>query len=170
MTGTLGMVRANRRYLTQGLALLDRLNDQYASRRGGRSLVGAQYRHVLEHYQCLIEGIAEERVDYDARRRDKSIEESRARAREATDSLIDAVGGLEGLSPDLPLLVQMQCDPDRGEPGWTRSTLGRELQFLVSHAVHHFALIKLLVAQDGIDLDPAFGIAPSTLSHARAAR
>lgn len=165
------MVRANQRFLAQGLDLLDRLTDeQYATRRGDRSPVGAQYRHVLEHYQCLIEGIPDGRVDYDARRRDEAIERSRTRAHEATAALIDALGGLAEVSPDLPLLVQMQCDPDRGAPGWARSTLGRELQFLVSHVVHHFALIKLLVSEDGIALDPEFGVAPSTLRHARAAR
>ena len=165
------MIPANQRCLTQALSMLEALSDdQYAVARGDWSAVGAQYRHVLEHYQCLLEGVESARVDYDARRRDETIERSRHRAREVTIEVIGALAELDRLSEDRPLLVQMQCDSKRSGPMWSRSSLGRELQFLVSHTVHHFALIKMLVAQQSVRLDPEFGIAPSTLSHARAVR
>ncbi|MBM4187475.1 MAG: hypothetical protein FJ206_09205 [Gemmatimonadetes bacterium] len=65
-------------------------------------------------------------------------------------------------------MIQLQCEA--GTESWSRSTLGRELQFLVSHSVHHFALIKLLLANDGPVLPREFGVAPSTLSHQGALR
>jgi hypothetical protein len=34
---------------------------------------------------------------------------------------------------------------------------------LCSHAVHHFALIAMILRAHGIDVDPKFGVAPSTL-------
>jgi hypothetical protein len=43
------------------------------------------------------------------------------------------------------------------------------LQFLCSHTVHHFALIKLLLDGTGVDLAPEFGVAPSTLAYHRTA-
>ena len=43
------------------------------------------------------------------------------------------------------------------------STLSRELQFLVSHTVHHDALIAAAARALGVATEPDFGIAPSTL-------
>lgn len=145
-------------------------DDQYAAPRGEWSSIGAQYRHVLEHYQCLLEGLGAGQVDYDARRRDPTIERSRERAREVTEAVMAGMAGLADWPIDHPLAVQLQCETDPTGPSWSESSLGRELQFLVSHSIHHFALIKLLLADQSDRLDPDFGTAPSTLSHSRAAR
>lgn len=165
------MIRANQQCLEQALAMLGVLTDrQYADRRGDWSPVGAQYRHVVEHYLCFLDGIVAGRIDYDARRRDPTIEHSRSRADELTREIVDRLAGLAHWPADHPVSVQMQCHADATEPCWAGSTVGRELQFLVSHSVHHFALIKLLVASDGVPLDSDFGTAPSTVSHSRALR
>ncbi len=50
----------------------------------------------------------------------------------------------------------------------TSSTLGRELIFLLSHAVHHFALMKLIAETMGFGTDDTFGVMPSTLADERA--
>ncbi len=158
---------ANRHCLHQALGLLDRLGDaQYASPRGAWSPVGAQLRHVIEHYQCFLEGLPEGRVDYDARRRDSALERSRHHARAAVIELDQALAGLV-VPLERSLEVQMRCSADDPVASWSRSSVGRELQFLVSHSVHHFALIKLLIVGDGIELPEEFGLAPSTLAHLR---
>jgi len=160
-------IAANRSCLEQALDLLDRLDDdQYARRRGEWAPVGAQYRHVVEHYQCLLEGITVGRIDYDARRRDVAIEVSRQRAIEITRDIHQLLVALDGSPEGEPLLIQTRTIADRAEPEWAGSTLGRELQFLVSHTVHHFALIRLLLAPDGVILPTEFGVAPSTLAYA----
>ena len=46
-----------------------------------------------------------------------------------------------------------------------RSNVAREVMFCVGHAIHHYAILKLLCAGAGIDLPYEFGIAPSTLKH-----
>ncbi|NIP97468.1 MAG: hypothetical protein GWO24_30170, partial [Akkermansiaceae bacterium] len=43
--------------------------------------------------------------------------------------------------------------------------LGRELQFLVSHTVHHFAMIGGICRALGVALEDDFGVAPSTIRH-----
>ncbi len=159
---------ASRHYLEQALDLLDRLDDQqYASRRGDWSPVGAQFRHVIEHYRCLLAGGRAGRVDYDARRRDATIELSKRHARTVTLEMHQRLGGLAALPRSHPIAVQIRTSEDSDLPEWSQSTLGRELQFLVSHTVHHFALIKLLLQPDAIPLPADFGTAPSTLAHAR---
>lgn len=161
-------LEANRRLLDQALGMLARLSERrYAERRGGWAPVGAQYRHVLEHYQCFLEGLAAGAIDYDGRRRDPALETSPARAAEATRAVQAALVPLTGADGGRPLRVQLRTAADAPAPEWATSTLARELQFLVSHTVHHFALIRLLL--DGeLDLGSDFGVAPSTLAHARA--
>lgn len=161
-------LEANRALLDQGLDLLSRLADgQYAARRGGWAPVGAQYRHVLEHYHCFLAGLPTGEVDYDSRQRDAELEQSPRRAADATRTVQAALRTLAGSNSARPLRVQSRTSLGADEPEWSDSTLGRELQFLVSHTVHHFALIKLLLAPEPIELDADFGVAPSTLAHAR---
>jgi hypothetical protein len=163
------MIAANQRCLAQASTLLDLIDDvQYASPRGVWSPIGAQLRHVIEHYQCFLEGLPAGRIDYDSRRRDPVLEASRRRAAEAIAELAVGLGRVPANSAGRAVAVQMQCHPDHHRTNWTDSSVGRELQFLVSHSVHHFALIKLLLAGDGLTLDPEFGTAPSTVSAARA--
>ena len=45
------------------------------------------------------------------------------------------------------------------------STVARELQFCSSHAIHHYALIKLIRQIQGGKVDKHFGLAPSTISY-----
>ena len=163
-------VEANRALLEQGRLLLERLTDaEYASPRRSWAPIGAQYRHVIEHYHCFLAGLDASRVDYDGRDRDESIEQQRDVAIEVTEVIRRALAGFAAIEADRSIDVQMQCAADAPEPEWHRSSTGRELQFLVSHTVHHYALIKLLLQRDGIGTPPDFGTAPSTLAHSRAA-
>lgn len=159
-------VEGNRQLLRQGVALLDQLDDErYTESRGAWASVGAQYRHVLEHYRCFFAGLGGRRVDYDARARDIAIEASRQEARRATLELLHALEGLLE-APDEALSVHMDSGGgDEGPPDWRPSSVGRELQFLCSHTVHHYALLKLLLDGSGAVLGSEFGVAPSTLAH-----
>ena len=170
MTDRSTAVSTNRDLLDQGRALLEQLTDaEYASPRHGWSPVGAQYRHVLEHYQCFLAGLDRGFVDYDGRNRDEGIEQQRTVALDVTETVRRALESLLVIESDRDIEVQMQCSADVSLPERHRSSTGRELQFLVSHTVHHYALIKLLLERDGIDTAPGFGTAPSTLAHSRAA-
>jgi uncharacterized damage-inducible protein DinB len=48
---------------------------------------------------------------------------------------------------------------------WSVSSTFRELQFLATHTVHHFALVALLLRQRGVEVPVEMGVAPSTLEH-----
>ena len=45
------------------------------------------------------------------------------------------------------------------------SNLAREVMFCVGHAIHHYAILRLLCAGVGVKLPYEFGVAPSTLKH-----
>lgn len=160
-------LEGNRSLLRQGIVLLEGLSGSlYADRRGAWAPVGAQYRHVIEHYQALFSGLLTGRVNYDARARDPRLESSREEAIQATR---ECLGRLEMLEehPDRSIEVQMDAGGGTGRPEWRRSSLGRELQFLASHTVHHYAMIRLLLEGAGAGVDPLLGMAPSTLAHQR---
>ena len=161
MSGAL-RVDGNRVLLRQGLAMLDSVSDaQYAR-------IGPHYRHALEHYLAFFGGLSGGRVDYDARERDAVLERSRDAALEATRRCLVSLDALAGV-PEQSLQIQMETETG-GPADWRVSSAGRELQFLGSHTVHHFALIKTLLPElPGLG-GPEFGLAPSTLTHQRARR
>jgi hypothetical protein len=168
---SLSAARGNRRFLEQGIALLDRLSsaDYTTPTRPGWAPVGSQFRHILDHYRCFLLGRQQGRINYDARPRDPRIETDPVEAAQVARAIAEALGEIHVEDGDRPVMVQMDCGGNDGVPDWRPSTLGRELQFLVSHTVHHYALIKLLLEDRGLATSEEFGTAPSTLAYQLAA-
>jgi hypothetical protein len=129
--------------------------------------VGAQLRHCIDFYDCLLTSLAAGRVDYTHRGRDPRLETDRDLAQKKIDALILALSRLGGEEAERELLVRTEASTGSAE-GWTRSTVRRELDFLVSHTIHHFALIVMLLDMHGFKIPQkleGFGVAPSTLRH-----
>ncbi len=164
---SLAAVRGNRHFLEQGIELLRRVPPElYRTpvRRGWAS-VGSQFRHVLDHYLAFAEGWESGRVDYDARQRNRQVETDPAMAMAQASVLIERLERIHVEDANRPVAVQMDPGGDQRLPDWRPSTIGRELQFLVSHTVHHYALIKLLLEDVGIAAGAEFGVAPSSLAY-----
>jgi uncharacterized damage-inducible protein DinB len=155
----------NIQFLEQALALVGRLPDGVYARSDPalfRSGVGPHLRHCLDHYTNFLAGLPSGRVDYDARARDPRLEREREAALARMRDLVAALRDLQTSDGERRLLVKMDC----GEAdGWAESTVRRELQFLISHTVHHYALIALILRLQGIETGPGFGVAPSTLRY-----
>ncbi|HEV2764487.1 MAG TPA: hypothetical protein VGV38_16020 [Pyrinomonadaceae bacterium] len=156
--------------LEQGLTLLERLDDRlYASAAGlpVRSGVGSHLRHCLDFYQSFVRGVRTRRVDYNRRERDTLAARDRACAAAKIEIIIEQMRALADLPGDTLLLVCAEdSDPDF-EEAWCASTLARELQFLLSHTLHHYALAALILRLQGFEPGEEFGVAPSTLAHWR---
>ena len=154
--------------LEQGLLLLDRLSAEiYAQPLAGvfSGSLGAHYRHVLDHFLCLIEGVRTGEVNYDQRRRNPQLENSTTEARLVTEALMDEFRGLPPGALQQECLVSYRVGyGESGEEG-VPSNVAREIMFCVGHTIHHYAILKLLCAGEGVDLPHEFGIAPSTLKH-----
>jgi hypothetical protein len=155
-------------YLEQGLALLDQIEDEhYAATLPPVfvSGVGAHIRHILDHFDCLLDGLPSGRVDYDRRRRDPRVENERLFAIESIRTLIDRLLALPAGAGEVALTVRMDSGSDA--PVWATSSLTRELQFLTSHTIHHYALVAAILGHAGCTVSRRFGISPSTLRHQR---
>ena len=75
---------------------------------------------------------------------------------------------LEQLQSREDQLIEVRADVGTGEDpekAWCGSTVARELRFLVSHTVHHYALIAMVLRGHGLDPGEEFGVAPSTLAY-----
>jgi len=156
--------------LQQGVELIGVLDDRlYRSEAPGAKHdgVGRQFRHVIDFYQCFVGGLDGRKIDYCARGRDPEVEKEREVAGRALQSLIDRLRGEDLVAKDLRLSVRLER-PERPEaPGeaWGDSSVSRELGFLLSHTVHHYALIKWILRAHGVKVPGGFGVAPSTLQH-----
>jgi uncharacterized damage-inducible protein DinB len=156
-------------YLQQGVDLLGRLSDEdyvRASKATYGSGIGGHMRHCIDHYTNFLAGLPSSRIDYDARQRDPRIEKERALAVEKMREIARSLEALRAKGGDAELAVKMDCGDDSDEASWwSQSTVRRELQFLISHTVHHYALIGMILKFQGKDPGPDFGIAPSTLRY-----
>ncbi|MEM9227124.1 MAG: hypothetical protein AAGA45_04070 [Verrucomicrobiota bacterium] len=164
------LAQDNIRCLQQGIDLLRRLTaDSYASKeaRCFGSTIGGHMRHNIDHYYSFVKGYADGKVDYDARLRDDRVETDPA---VATEQMVELAAALEGiqeehLGRDLEVLMDSGSEAIDCAP--SRSTVKRELQFLLSHTIHHYALIAVICQLNGIEPSAEFGVAPSTLRHRR---
>jgi len=170
MLGT-QLIRENIRFVRQGVELLGQLHDEMYVKTVApyfSSGVGKHLRHYLDHYESFLAGLAAGKIDYDGRQRDPRVETDR---RYATEKMLSIISNLEALSEKKlanPILVKMNEVAENDRPSqWSNSTIGRELQFLMSHTVHHYALIALILKIQGFDCDKDFGVAPSTLQYQR---
>lgn len=156
--------------LRQGVDLIRRLDTEtFAGPPEDRSGVGSQFRHCVDFYDCFLRGISAGRVDYNRRDRDRRVATDPAFAVERIEQIIDALTRLDPAALDATLEVRLdRAAPMTDEREWCRSSVLRELQFLFSHTIHHYALIANLLAGQGVELGrelAGFGVAPSTLDY-----
>jgi len=123
-------------------------------------------RHIIEFYECFLDGLEPTHIDYDARRRDLTLESSIAVAAERICGIIARLEAEALLQYDGVLFVRMEdaAGFDLADP-FLMSSVARELMTLSSHTIHHFALIAMTLRGHGFVLDPDFGVAPSTLRY-----
>lgn len=174
MTDPAPLAAANIAFARQAFELLEAIDDAAYVRTSPPiygSGVGAHLRHCLDHYVQFLAGWRRGRIDYDARGRDGRIESDRSAASAVLADVVAGLGAVSAADVDRAVSVTMDCgDDDTARSGADcPSTVRRELMFLVSHTVHHYAIIAQILRHQGIDVPPGFGVAPSTLRHRRLA-
>ena len=160
------LIDANLHYLLQAERLLALLSEEafgHPSASFYGSTIGGHLRHCLDHYDSFLNGLANGKVDYDERMRLPNLETKTARALAKTAEIRARLSETTQNPPPIGLLVKMDCGLETTD--WQPSTLGRELQFLVSHTVHHFAMIGGICRELKIEPEAHFGVAPSTIRH-----
>jgi hypothetical protein len=147
--------------LRQMIVRLD--DDDYIMSPPGRTTggIGGHVRHCLDHVAALLTGTCTGLCTYDRRRRGTEVETSRAAAIEATTEAMIRLLGLDATTLESEVFVETQLDPS-GTMVVARSSVGREVAFVVSHTIHHNAIIAQMMQTRGLAFAPRFGVAPAT--------
>lgn len=153
--------------LNQELNLLSMLSaEQYTAPGRGpfRSSIGQHIRHNLDHFESFFNGLDTSAIDYESRGRSELVSES-------TDYAIGRIEFFQkqmrriGVLDTESVLVRKEDGSMGDDMRWVDSSIGRELQFLIGHTVHHHAIICFMLADFGIRQPDGFGVAPSTQRH-----
>jgi uncharacterized damage-inducible protein DinB len=141
-------------------------NHQYTQRPIGviDASIGSHVRHCLDHVQSLIDAAHTGQLDYDRRQRDTPVETDRQIAVDLIAKLVMQLRQLpdHAHAQTLRLSVLMTAD---GTCLATTTRFDRELAFVLSHTIHHNALILAMLKTLGTTPPPRFGYAPTTVRH-----
>lgn len=163
MSQTKHLLQTNIDALEEGAALLALLEpEQYTQgfKPAFHSTIGAHFRHVLEHYRCFIKQLNSGTICYDSRDRDQLLECDFGYANQTLSELKVALGELE--SKDLSVACQIS---DQQATAPVATTVYRELLFLQSHTMHHYAIIGAMTRSFGTRPADDFGVAIATREH-----
>jgi hypothetical protein len=152
-------------------ALLEQLRDVitllpaalYVARPAARvsGSAGEHVRHCLDHVASMLTAVAGEPLCYDRRRRGTTVEIDPVAAVSEIERQLACLDRLPNIALDRPIVLSAVLDPC-GSAVPMRSTLGRELAFVLLHTVHHCALIAVLLEWQGWRVPHDFGMAPAT--------
>src|SRR5262249_35502971 len=127
--------------------------------------VGGHIRHCIDFYNTFIESIGSRHLNYDIRARDSRVETDPLLAIFELQSIVNRLQSCLDIDGRTELRVILESSSEEhGNVGWSHSSVARELQSLLSHTVHHYALMAIGLRFDGIQLPSDFGVAPSTIS------
>ena len=153
--------------LRQGFDLLNKIDDRLynaaannSSMNGGA--IGGHFRHCIEFVNCFLNGIESGRIDYEKRERNLRIEIEREFAMAEILRISDALE-ISTLPENGNKLLVKPEDLTGNKDFWCESSIERELEFLQSHTIHHYALVAFKLRSLDITVPPDFGIATSTL-------
>lgn len=141
------------------IAIVDDVNYRRGAPCSGS--VGAQFRHNMDFVSAFLRGVGIGRIDYGARERDIRVENDRGAAITQIQLLKAKLAQLETRSMLNTISVRSEIDSGL----WFPSSPLRELDFVLSHTIHHHALIAEKLQGLRIHVEKDFGVALSTLQY-----
>jgi len=161
------IINASKEICIQLLDLCEKLNDkeyaQCSSLLSGSS-IGKHLRHIIEFYDILKNGSEQGNVNYDGRVHCSKTEEDIGLASQRIRGI---VSWLDQLSENKKLSLYMSYDRSEEDGLKLESNLMRELAYNMEHAIHHMALVRVVLAQQfpHVSVDANFGVAYSTIRY-----
>lgn len=145
--------------------------EQYTRNPAGavRGSVGPHVRHILDHVRVWLGAYASGALDYDVRERGTPVEYDLSTARGAIrDQLacLLALGSPEVSCASTPGRWTLTAQVTENGPRLTfGTTAARELAFVLSHTIHHHAILGIMARELGVTAPAKFGYAPATSTH-----
>jgi hypothetical protein len=122
--------------------------------------IGQHARHIIEFYQCLFNGNANGKINYDSRNRDLRIESDLEYALNNINILVEQLGASYA-----DLSISLEVSIGFGNHTTVTTTFQRELTYLIEHTIHHLAIINIAINElfPLINVPKHFGVAFSTI-------
>jgi len=143
-------------------------SDRYAQPTGpsfGNSTVGMHVRHALDHVRVLVQAdtleTTNKHINYDSRHRGTDIETSLDAAQAEIARLCEMCESLKAHPCDSSVTIVSLASKNT-EPIVLQSTLGRECAFVLSHTIHHNAMVRSMAIALHSQVPDSLGCAPST--------
>ena len=123
--------------------------------------IGEHTRHIIEMYQCLLNGYDEGIVCYDQRKRDEDIQTNK----ELSQKILADIA-LRSERPNKDMRLRAVYGDAAAEELNVHTNYYRELAYNLEHTIHHMALIKVgLKELNKTAVHESFGVASSTVRH-----
>jgi hypothetical protein len=126
------------------------------------STIGGHTRHVIEIFQCLLQGYEIGIVNYEHRKRDMLIETNK----DFAVALLQEISSKIALTNKSLRLEGFYSNEADCENCSIQTNFFRELVYNLEHCIHHMALIRVGIQEFSAIVLPAnFGVAPSTIQY-----
>ncbi len=140
---------------------------QYTAQSPSQSSIGAHFRHILDRFHSVLSGLPAGCINYDDRRRDAAVESNLEAARFALTTIVRRVQALSSREIGTRSVAVVESVHSTAPAVRIASSVEREFMALITHTTHHLALLAVILRHNGMQLDPEFGKAPSTLIYER---
>ncbi len=126
--------------------------------------IGQHVRHILEFYQCLLDGEKTGTVNYDSRKRNLQLETDTLFVQQQLDEIVKL---LNQLPLTTAVCLEGNYSHEKNENTSISTTFGRELAYCLEHSIHHQALIKIGLKELKLEqlISENFGVAPATIRY-----
>ncbi|PKH07678.1 hypothetical protein [Moritella sp. Urea-trap-13] len=162
------VIKGNIEGLDQGIALLSGMtNEQYCMRAQPyiMSCIGEHLRHVLDLYYAVKADV--DVIDYDVRRRGALVESCRLTGLAELACIKAWLLTLQPQMMNTKIVMSTEVSVVNTLVAQVETTLIRELIFVSTHAIHHYALMDISAKLCDFNTPKNMGIAPATLTALR---
>jgi hypothetical protein len=121
-----------------------------------KGTIGQHCRHIIEFFNCMLDGYEKGEISYDNRKRDYNLESD---VKLAVLSIAQII--VEIYKADKKLLSSYLIDE---KDILVETSYNRELAFNLEHCIHHQAFIRIAIENlTDMKLPQNFGVSPSTV-------
>lgn len=166
----LPVVKGNLETLAQAKDILNVISDtvyQHIPAPYAQSSIGQHFRHIIDNYLALQQGVEINHVDYNWRRRGAQVESCPQTARDELDAITNWLTQINEKTIEEKLTLVSEVCLEQTQSDFATSSLQRELIFVASHAIHHIAIISMCMKLQDVTVPNHIGLAPATASFLR---
>ncbi|QUJ69513.1 DinB family protein (plasmid) [Photobacterium sp. GJ3] len=164
-------ITGNLEGIDQAITLIKQLNPQqyqHIAKPYVQSSIGAHLRHIIDQYFALMTCSPDHAViDYDIRRRGARVEHCRETCLNELAQIRHWLLTLPDIQLDNTVTIRSENSVMSQQVVQMTSTLRRELLFVASHTVHHFAVVRVAAEMCQVRTADIFSYAPATASYLR---